>query len=108
MITAGNMDERVTVLAPTVTRSDSGAQVVTYASIGTRFASVRYLKGNRALTSGEVYMHNTIAVSMRPMAGLSDICRLQWNGNTYRIESLNKDRSEGEVNITASVIDTDE
>ena len=105
MITSGSLDERVEVFAPTVTRSGSGSQVITYTSIGTRFASVKYLKGARALSSGEMLMTGNISVTMRSMAGLVDDCRLVWNDKTYRITSLNKSRSEGTVSILAELID---
>ena len=108
MIHAGKLNERVGIQKPTMTRGASGSQIITFTSLGTRFASVKYLKGARALSSGEMLMTGNISVTMRSMAGLVDDCRLVWNDKTYRITSLNKSRSEGTVSILAEVIDINE
>ena len=105
MIASGTMDERVGIQKPTMTRGASGSQVITFASLGYRWASVKYLKGARALAGGELYMASNISVAMRSMAELTDDCRLVWNDKTYRITSLNRSRSEGTVSILAEVID---
>ena len=105
MIASGTMDERVGIQKPTMTRGASGSQVITFANIGSRWASVKYLKGARALAGGELYMASNISVTMRSMAELTDDCRLVWNDKTYRITSLNRSRSEGTVSILAEVID---
>lgn len=105
MIASGSMDERVEIQKPTMTRGASGSQVITFASIGSRWASVKYLRGARALAGGELYMASNISVTMRSMVGLTDDCRLVWNDKTYRITSLNRSRSEGTVSILAEVID---
>ena len=108
MIHAGKLNERVGIQKPTMTRGASGSQIITFTSLGTRFASVKYLKGARALSSGEMLMTGNISVTMRSMAGLVDDCRLVWNDKTYRITSLNKSRSEGTMSILAEVIDINE
>ena len=105
MIASGTMDERVGIQKPTMTRGASGSQVITFAILGYRWASVKYLKGARALAGGELYMASNISVTMRSMAELTDDCRLVWNDKTYRITSLNRSRSEGTVSILAEVID---
>ena len=105
MIHAGKLNERVGIQKPTMTRGASGSQVITFASLGYRWASVKYLKGARALAGGELYMASNISVTMRSMAELTDDCRLIWNDKTYRITSLNRSRSEGTVSILAEVID---
>lgn len=105
MITAGAMEERVTVLVPTTTRGAMNEQVTTYEAAKEVWARVVYKKGDSALTLGEGWMTGSISVEMRWNTLVTDRCRLRWDGKTYQIDSINRRRKEGRVDIVASVTD---
>lgn len=106
MITASNLTDRITILAPRTDRDAYGAQQTAYIPLRKVWANVKFSKGSRALDSGEMWMQNSIVVTTRIHKELTEYCRLEWDGKTYQIDSYNRSRTDGSITITASKIDT--
>jgi len=98
------MDKRVTILRPVITRGQYGQQSVSWTEAGTRWAAVKFIKGLRAIESGNEFLIGTIAVTMRRSSILEERCRLRWDGKLYDITSFN--RQGDEIYITATEIET--
>lgn len=122
---AGEYTERVDLLEPTIERSQGlRAQTVVYnvKAAGVR-ARVIFVRGVSAITQTEAWQNRTINVILRligkraqraadgatiPATGTEAIdenWRIRWEGRTYQIDSLNKDRRNGEVVMVANSTD---
>ena len=97
------------VLVPVVAdRKELGGQQVEYIPLGDpKWARVTYQKGARALDMGDVWIPNGIVVTLRWTMGVTERCRLVWEGRTYQIESLNGSRHEGQWTIVASRVNSE-
>lgn len=107
MITAGSMQERVTIIHPVVVRGEFGEQSRTWNDGSTVWANVQYLRGHEAVTAGEVWLAKTISITMRNNKELTERCRLRWNEKNYRITSANRNKKEGSMSIVAEYIEED-
>ena len=105
MLQAGGLNERVTILVPTVSRGELGEQVAAW-NVGAKvWARVVFQKAANALMVGEVWMTRSISVSMRNNDVVNERCRLRWDGKLYEIDSFNRSRADGTISIVATMID---
>lgn len=117
---AGEYTERVELLEPHIDRSATiGAQTIAYTSAGVVRARVLFVRGVNAITQTEAWQNRTITVYLRLIGSKGegqrskatgteaiDInWRIKWEGLTYQIDSLNKDRRSREVVIVANSTD---
>lgn len=105
MITAGKLTERVGILLPSVTRSETGEQLTEYDEVCKVWANVIFQRGSQALAAGEVFLNRSVVITMRNNRVVTDRCRLKWDGKTYLIESMNRSGHDGSITIVASVVD---
>lgn len=105
MLTAGKLNERVSILMPEITRTESGEQLTTFKEVKQIWANVIFQRGAQALAMGEVWLNRSVVVTMRNNDVITDRCRLRWDGKTYVIESFNRSGSDGSITITATVVD---
>ena len=105
MITAGKLTERVGILLPSVTRSETGEQLTEYDEVCKVWANVIFQRGSQALAAGEVSLNRSVVITMRNNRVVTDRCRLKWDGKTYLIESMNRSGHDGSITIVASVVD---
>ena len=105
MITASTLAYRVAILRPVTVRDIYGAQSVRYAYVRDVWADVKFKKGNRALDHGEVWLPTTIVITTRLHSDINERVRLRWDGKVYQIDSLNRDRINGSLTITATEVD---
>jgi len=86
---AGELRERVTVLAPTETRSRMGEVVLAYdTTFATVWASVDGVSAREYLLSGQQQVDISHRVRMRYLAGLTQSMRILWLGRTLEIISV--------------------
>lgn len=105
MINSGDLNERITVQIPAITRTANGEQVTTWAATKQYWANVRYVRGARAILSGDVMMTNAISIMMNWNDVVTERCRIVWDGKLYHIDSINRNKQHYEINITASRLD---
>lgn len=105
MLSAGKLNERVTILVPTTEQGSFGEQVTTWEAARTIWANVVFQRGVHALTAGESWLTGSISVTMRDNKVVHDRCRLKWNNQTYMIESFNRSGHDGSITIVATKID---
>lgn len=110
MRAAGEYTERVEVLEPTIGRTESmRAQRVTYA---TKWPDVRarvvFMRGVSAITQTEAWQNRTITVMIRLSKSrevIDENWRIRWEGRTYQIDSLNRDRRGREIVMVCNSTD---
>lgn len=105
MISAGKLSERVAILTPNVSRTETGEQITEYREVRTVWANVVFQRGAQALAAGEVYLNRSIVITMRNNHVITERCRLRWDGKVYVIESLNRSGHDGSITISATVMD---
>ena len=124
---AGEYTERVELLEPHVSESERmRAQTIEYVTKGVVRARVLFVRGVSAITQAEAWQNMTITVILRLIGSkvegqrskatgtgakatgteaLTENWRIKWEGRTYQIDSLNKDRRTREVVIVANSTD---
>ena len=102
MYTAGILKERVTILIPGTTTEDEWGRTKTEGSTITRWAAVDYSRGTRSMREGALEAYDTIMVRMMYNSQITKDCKLQWQGNTYHIQSLHADKQANTIQITAA------
>ena len=106
MITASSLTERIGIYVPLTTRDEGfGSQVTRFNKVQEVWASVKYLKGSRALEYGELTHPDSITVTTRLHQSLTEFCHIHWDGKIYQIDSFNRSRTDGSVTMTCSRID---
>lgn len=122
---AGEYTERVDLLKPRIERSEGmRAQRVVYSEYAEGVhARVLFVRGVSAITQAEAWQNRTINVILRLVGrrrtyppcesnyeptgteAIDENWRIRWEGRTYQIDSLNKDRRAREVVIVANSTD---
>lgn len=102
---AGAFSERVQLLRATAGTGQYGERVQTWELLATVWAKVTFKRGQRALDSGEVWLPNTIAVTIRQRKDVDERVRLVYQGDTYATDSLMRDRQSGTLQLVCTKID---
>ena len=86
---AGDLRERVTVLAPTETVSRMGETVTVYTEVfATVWASVDGVSAREYLLAGQQQVDISHRLRMRYLPGLRQDMRVSWRGRTLEIISV--------------------
>ena len=102
-ITAGELNQRVTIQNKSVTRNSIGEEVVTWADLVTIWAKVMPLRGN-AFHAANKDQHTVDArFFIRYRTGVTEAMRLVWKANYYDITNiiLGTGEYEGVIEIMA-------
>ena len=104
MISSGLRDKRVTLLRPVETeggRFGRGDSAPEWEEHSTVWAHVRFARGTRVVSHGELDAYDVIMVRTLYVEGASRSMRLRYDGRVYEIESFNSDRTTNDLQITA-------
>lgn len=103
-IAAGTLTERITLQKATVTRNSIGEEVAGWTDITTDLpAAVRWLKGSRALTFGDVWNPATVKITCRYREVFEEAERILWHGKEFTVVSSFGDRVNMSMTITADL-----
>lgn len=103
-IAAGTLTERITLQKATVTRNSIGEEVAGWTDIITDLpAAVRWLKGSRALTFGDVWNPATVKITCRYREAFEEAERILWHGKEFTVVSAFGDRVNMNMTITADL-----
>lgn len=105
MLSAGKLNNRITILTPKTEQGNFGDQVTTWTEARSVWANVVFQRGVHALTAGEGWLTGSISVTMRDNSVIHDRCRLKWDGKVYMIESFNRSGRDGSIAIVATRVD---
>lgn len=97
------MDARVKVLARGVTTDgEFGRNGGEFREVATIWANVTFVKGVQALREGAYDAYDTKMVRCRFHDYLTRECRLQIDGVTYKIDSLNADKRANTMQLVVT------
>ena len=103
-IAAGTLTERITLQKAAVTRNSIGEEVAGWTDIITGLpAAVRWLKGSRALTFGDVWNPATVKITCRYREAFEEAERILWHGKEFTVVSAFGDRVNMNMTITADL-----
>ena len=103
-IAAGSLTERITLQKAAVTRNSIGEEVAGWTDIITDLpAAVRWLKGSRALTFGDVWNPATVKITCRYREAFEEAERILWHGKEFTVVSAFGDRVNMNLTITADL-----
>jgi SPP1 family predicted phage head-tail adaptor len=89
VIDIGRYTERVTILAPTETRSFSGESTFSWETeLGTFWAQVDGLSSRDILQAQQANVIATHRIRIRYRAGITHLHRVVWNGRTMELASV--------------------
>ena len=103
MISAAELNQRITLQSKSVTRNTIGEEVVTWADSFTVWAKVMPLRGNAFYAANQQQHVIDARFLIRQRTGLVENMRLQWRGEPYDITSLipGTAQYQGTIEITA-------
>lgn len=87
MISAGVLDQRVTLQSKSVSRGANGEEVVTWNDVATVWARVAQLRGREYFAAAQMQDAVDVKVTIRYRAGVTRDQRLLWNGAPLDIVS---------------------
>lgn len=87
-IAAGDLRERVTILAATVTRDAYGAEALSWSASASVWARVRERGGREPLLADRPVMLISYEVLLRSGPALTNANRLTWRSKTLQIETV--------------------
>lgn len=86
IVTAGQLDQRVTIESKTVIQSDNGEPTTTWSSVGSVWAKVKQLTGRDQIAAQQVQYPADVRIVIRYRSDLApEDHRLQWRGKPYEI-----------------------
>jgi len=88
MISAGKLDQRVTLQAKSASRAANGEEVVTWTDVATVWASVQQLRGKEFFAGAQMQDEIDVRVRLRYRTGVTRDQRLMWNGAPLDIVSV--------------------
>lgn len=103
-IAAGTLTERITLQKAAVTRNSIGEEIAGWSNIVEGLpAAVRWLKGTRALTFGDVWNPASISITCRYSEAFEQAERILWHGKEFTVVSAFGDRVNMSMTITADL-----
>ena len=103
-IAAGTLTERITLQKTAITRNSIGEEIAGWTDIITGLpAAVKWLKGSRALTFGDVWNPASISITCRYSEAFEEAERILWHGKAFTVLSAFGDRVNMSMTITAEL-----
>lgn len=103
-IAAGTLTERITLQKTAITRNSIGEEIAGWTDIITGLpAAVRWLKGSRALTFGDVWNPASVSITCRYSEAFEEAERILWHGKVFTVLSAFGDRVNMSMTITAEL-----
>lgn len=86
----------------------SGGGRITYPGFKKAWANVTFQRGARAMNSGAVLMEKVILVRLRPHSWLTDRCQIEWQGERFKITTMDQKKHEEIVQLKCEKVTNEE
>lgn len=101
---ASLLRDRISIYVPVLSRNEYGEQVQTYEKLYDTHAEVVYTYGNRSVSNNEVVNDYSRVFRVRRYVQVSEKCQIKYNGDMYRILSIEEIRPSDMLVITTEKI----
>lgn len=103
---AGRLNEIVKIFDPVVTTNEYGERKSEWQETYTTRARVENTSGNRSEENKEIVFSYSYNFTVRSYVPVKETSRIEWQGNKYRILTLQKRREWNDIYIQAEKINT--
>lgn len=104
MRAAGRLTEVIEIYSSIVTRTDSGASQEEWNKVCSTRAYVKHMSQDREVILDEVVYPRTREFIVRYYVTVNEYDRIKYNGQMYRILSIDKRKIEQEQSIIAELV----
>lgn len=101
---SGFLNKRVTVLRKVTPAQVGFGSTTQYEPAVNLWANVTWMKGVKRLAESSLDAMDTVMIRMRWNNIVTRESRLQFDGDTYQIQSLHRDHQDNTIQITATEI----
>lgn len=101
---AGLLNYLISIQAPVVVKDVYGANGIDWRDIISTRAQVTYNTGNRQNQNNEIIHCYTVTFTIRLYHRVNEKMRIIWNGNKYRILSINRELNKQSITIVTELI----
>ena len=101
---AGLLEEHIKILEPVIIKSDTGTETTTYQVKYQCRARKTYTGGDRENQNGDIVFTHHITFEIRRFYDFDELCRIEWDGQEYRILCIEKDKHNQSIKITTDLI----
>lgn len=89
---AGILTEKISIEQPTIQQNGFGANNIKWTEFVTTRAGVTFSNGNRANENNEIVFTYNVIFKIRYYHNVTEFMRIIWNGQKYRILSIQPDK----------------
>lgn len=100
---ASDLDERIQIYRQVVTRTSGGAANITYEYKCSTRARVNYASGTRLIENEEIFYDVNRQFIVRHYIPVVDTDEIRWNGQRWRILSIDRNREYHDIIIQTSL-----
>ena len=101
---AGDLKYVITIQQPITVQNEYGANGIDWKDVISTRAKAEQNSGNRQNENNEIVHTYTITFTIRYYHNITDDMRIIWNGNKYRILSINKEIYKQSATIITELI----
>lgn len=101
---AGLLIEPVTIKKAEIKKNEYGQEETVWNDYLSTRANVSYKTGNRVTENNEIINTYTVDFTVRSYHKIDEFMRICWNGNIYRILSINRDKKKQSITIAGELI----
>lgn len=101
---AGLLFERINLLEPVITKSETGTETTTYHVKYSLRARMSYSGGDRTDENGDIFFSHHVNFEIRRFYNFDELYRIEWDGREYRILCIEKDHHNQNIRITTELI----
>lgn len=101
---AGALNEHITILHPTIVKSDYGSENVSWSNYSTTRAEVKYNSGSRITENNEIINTHSIIFRIRSYHQITEKMRIKYNNRLYYIISVEPNKLYQSITIKADLI----
>lgn len=84
----GELDERITLQAPTLVADGGGGSTVTWSDLATVWAKVVARQGGERMEDGRISAETATDFTLRNRTDIDERMRIVWRGVTYNVRSI--------------------
>lgn len=101
---AGILTETITIQQPSINQNGYGANSIVWTDYIRTKSAVTYNNGNRYNENNEIIFTYQVTFTIRIYHQLDERMRIVWNGNKYRILSIEPDKHQQKLVIKTELI----
>ena len=101
---AGTLVERIVFYRLVKVKTETGSEDNTYVKDHDCRARVTYTGGDRENENGDIFYSHHVIFEIRRGYVFNELYRIEWNGDMYRIECIEKNRHNQSIKIVASKV----